>query len=537
VHIYPGVEIGQRVIIHSGAVIGADGFGFVFEEGRYEKFPQVGRVVIGNDVEIGANCTIDRAALGVTSIGDGTKLDNLVHIAHNCRIGRHVVIAAQTGLAGGTVIEDYAVIGGQVGMGDNVTVKSGAVIGSGAGILSSKVVRGGGEVWWGTPARPLKEYLETLAHLSRLPQLRREVEELRKRISELEQQFAIAKPHIEPFVQTDPLNFFALVLCLMVGTAALPHVIMRFFTTPSVREARTSTGWALFFIFLLYFTAPAYAAFAKLEIFENVIGKMVDTIEAAQALPAWVYLYGRIGLVKICGADAASPEAVLAACQQAGITQLAYDPKVFSIHQDVVVISMPEVAGLPYVIAGLVAAGGFAAALSTADGLLLAMANALSHDIYYKMIDPQASTTRRLVVARILLVLVAILGAYLTITAPAHILAYVAWAFSLAAAGLFPALVLGVMWKNANTPGAIAGMVGGFGVTLLYIVGTNTGAMEPWFGVRNISAALFGLPVSFILTYVVSKLTTPPPREIQEFVTELRIPRGPMLMEEARREG
>ncbi len=185
VHVYPGVEIGERAVIHSGAVIGADGFGFVFEDGRYSKFPQVGRVVIGNDVEIGANCTIDRAALGVTSIGDGSKLDNLVHIAHNCRIGRHVVIAAQTGLAGGTVIEDYAVIGGQVGMGDNVTVKSGAVVGSGAGILSSKVLRGG-EVWWGTPARPLKEYLETLANVGRLPQLRREVEELRRRLEELE---------------------------------------------------------------------------------------------------------------------------------------------------------------------------------------------------------------------------------------------------------------------------------------------------------------------------------------------------------------
>lgn len=188
VHVYPGVEIGERCIIHSGAVLGADGFGFVLENGRYEKFPQVGRVVIGNDVEIGANSTIDRAALGVTSIGDGTKLDNLVHIAHNCRIGRHVVIAAQTGLAGGTVIEDYAVIGGQVGMGDNVTVKSGAVIGSGAGILSSKVVRGGGEVWWGTPARPLKEYLETLANLARLPQMRRELDELRRRLAELERQ-------------------------------------------------------------------------------------------------------------------------------------------------------------------------------------------------------------------------------------------------------------------------------------------------------------------------------------------------------------
>jgi len=186
VTIYSGVTIGARGVIHSGAVIGADGFGFVFTEGHYEKFPQVGRVLIGDDVEIGAHSAVDRAALGVTSIGDGAKLDNMVHIGHNCRVGKHVVIAAQTGMAGGTVIEDYAVIGGQVGMGDNVTVKSGAVVGSGAGILSSKVVRGGGEVHWGTPARPLKEYLESLANVARLPQLRREVEELARRLEALE---------------------------------------------------------------------------------------------------------------------------------------------------------------------------------------------------------------------------------------------------------------------------------------------------------------------------------------------------------------
>ncbi len=357
-----------------------------------------------------------------------------------------------------------------------------------------------------------------------------------QQITELEQQFGIDKPHVQPWVNYDAVNFFALILCLMVGTASLPHVIMRFFTTPSVREARTSVGWALFFIFLLYFTAPAYAAFAKLEIFQNVIGKSVETLEAVQQLPAWVFLYGRIDLVKICGVSAVDPQTVFDACRQAGVTTLTFDPTVFSINRDVVVISMPEVAGLPYVIAGLVAAGGLAAALSTADGLLLAMANALSHDIYYKMIDPTATTARRLVVARVLLFVVAALAAYLTITAPAHILKYVAWAFSLAAAGLFPALVLGVLWKNANTPGAIVGMLGGYGVTLFYIVMTNTGAMEPWFGIRNISAAIFGMPVAFVLTWVVSKATTPPPREIQEFVEQLRIPRGPVLMEEARRE-
>ncbi|MGA2597308.1 MAG: UDP-3-O-(3-hydroxymyristoyl)glucosamine N-acyltransferase [Bryobacteraceae bacterium] len=185
VSIYDGVSVGDRVIVHSGAVIGADGFGFAFANGQYEKFPQVGRVEIGNDVEIGANTCIDRAALGVTSIGDGTKLDNMVHVGHNCRIGRHVVVAAQTGFSGGVVVEDYAVIGGQVGIGDKARIESGAVLGSGCGILTSKIVRKG-QVVWGTPARPLKEHLEQLANLARLPELRRQVAELRKQIEALE---------------------------------------------------------------------------------------------------------------------------------------------------------------------------------------------------------------------------------------------------------------------------------------------------------------------------------------------------------------
>ncbi len=168
--VYRDVTIGDRVILHSGAVIGADGFGFVLRNGAYENFPQIGRVEIGDDVEIGANSCVDRAALGVTSIGDGTKLDNMVHIGHNCRIGRHVVIAAQTGLAGGVTVDDYAVIGGQVGIGDKAHIESRAVLGSGAGVLTSKVVRGG-QVYWGTPARPLKRHLEELAALAQMPEL------------------------------------------------------------------------------------------------------------------------------------------------------------------------------------------------------------------------------------------------------------------------------------------------------------------------------------------------------------------------------
>ena len=167
VTVYHDVTIGDHVILHSGSVIGADGFGFVLTAGAYEKFPQVGRVELGDRVEIGANSCVDRAALGVTSIGEGTKLDNMVHIGHNCRIGRHVVIAAQTGLSGGVVVGDYAIIGGQVGVGDKARIEAHAVIGSGAGILTSKIVRAGQPVW-GTPARPLKEHLNQLAELSKL---------------------------------------------------------------------------------------------------------------------------------------------------------------------------------------------------------------------------------------------------------------------------------------------------------------------------------------------------------------------------------
>lgn len=179
VTIYDSVTIGDRAVLHSGAVIGADGFGFVRQGDHYEKFPQIGTVQIDNDVEIGANSCVDRAALGVTRIGEGTKLDNLVHIAHNCQIGKHVVIAAQTGLAGNVTVEDNAVIGGQVGIGDKARIESGAILGSGCGILTSKVVRGG-QVVWGTPARPLKEYLEQLAVLAKLPELYKELAAFRR---------------------------------------------------------------------------------------------------------------------------------------------------------------------------------------------------------------------------------------------------------------------------------------------------------------------------------------------------------------------
>jgi UDP-3-O-[3-hydroxymyristoyl] glucosamine N-acyltransferase len=182
VTVYDDVTIGSGVILHAGCVIGADGFGFALTGDHYEKFPQVGTVRIEDDVEIGANSCIDRAALGVTLIGRGTKLDNLIHIAHNCQIGKHVVIAAQTGFAGGVVVEDYAVVGGQVGAGEKARIASRAVVGSGAGILSSQTVHAGEPVW-GTPARPLRQHLKGLAHISKIPGLREEIRQLKRQIS------------------------------------------------------------------------------------------------------------------------------------------------------------------------------------------------------------------------------------------------------------------------------------------------------------------------------------------------------------------
>jgi UDP-3-O-[3-hydroxymyristoyl] glucosamine N-acyltransferase len=170
VTLYPGVRLGDRVIVHSGAVLGSDGFGYVRDQttGHYEKFPQVGRLEIEDDVEIGANTTIDRGALDITRIGRGAKIDNLVHIGHNCQIGEDVVIAAQTGLSGSAVLENGVVVAGQVGIADHVRIESGAILGAQCGVPSKKVIRGNGIVFWGTPARPIREYLRELAVLARL---------------------------------------------------------------------------------------------------------------------------------------------------------------------------------------------------------------------------------------------------------------------------------------------------------------------------------------------------------------------------------
>jgi len=186
VTLYPGVKVGDRVILHAGVVLGSDGFGYLFAEGRHQKFPQLGGLLVENDVEIGCNTTVDRGSLGTTRIGEGTKIDNLVQVAHNVRIGRHSVIAAQTGISGSTVIGDYVVMGGQVGIGDHARIEDGAVIGGGTGILPGKTVRKG-SVMWGTPARPLSEFKKMYAQLSRLPELAKKVKELSSKLRQTEE--------------------------------------------------------------------------------------------------------------------------------------------------------------------------------------------------------------------------------------------------------------------------------------------------------------------------------------------------------------
>lgn len=321
-------------------------------------------------------------------------------------------------------------------------------------------------------------------------------------------------PHAEPFFGKNDTernikrnNFLALVLCLMVGTAALPHILMRYYTTPSVREARKSVSWSILFIFLLYFTAPALAVLTKYDVYTLLVGASFDE------LPSWVSSWAAVDKSLMSITD----------INHDGIVQLAE----VTLGGDLIVLATPEIAGLPYVISGLVAAGGLAAALSTADGLLLTIANALSHDVYFKMINPRAPTGRRLAIAKGLLLCVAALAAYVTSLKPGNILFLVSAAFSLAASAFFPSLVLGIFWQRANKWGAIVGMTAGLATCLYYMLTTYPffGINAPlWWDIDPISAGIFGMPVGFIGVLLGSLLTAPPNRQTQALVEYVRYP-------------
>ncbi|MBU3720971.1 MAG: cation acetate symporter [Burkholderiaceae bacterium] len=313
-------------------------------------------------------------------------------------------------------------------------------------------------------------------------------------------------------------NFLALVFCLMVGTAALPHILMRFYTTPSVKEARASVTWSLFFIFLLYFSAPALAVLVKFVMYNDIVGS------SFASLPAWVQNWAKVDPSLLSIVD----------INKDGIVQLAE----ISIGADIVVLATPEIAGLPYVVSGMVAAGGLAAALSTADGLLLTMANALSHDIYYKMIDPSAPVSRRVTLSKSMLLIVAVLAALVAQQKPADILFLVSAAFSFAAAGFFPALVMGIFWKRTTGIAASLGMVAGIAVTFWYMITNQPWLREvffdiprsvptaptEWFEISAISAGVFGVPLGFAVIIIVSLITPAPNRQVQELVESVRYP-------------
>ncbi len=321
----------------------------------------------------------------------------------------------------------------------------------------------------------------------------------------------LSVPHFDPQGGMQSWSFATLAICMMMGTASLPHILMRYFTTPSVRDARKSVAYSLFFIFLLYFTAPALATLTKLQLLDptlatSIIGKSIAEV---QALP-WVQNWSAVKMLWLNDGNGD------------GILQL----NEFFMRADIVVLATPEIAGLPYVISGLVAAGGMAAAMSTADGLLLAIANALSHDLYYKIIDPKAETKTRLVVARILLIVIGAAAAYIASMKLTGILGAVAWAFDFAMSGLFFPLVLGIWWKRANRQGAIAGMVLGFLAGTWYLYQVYFNGMTPWMGIDHLRFGIIGASVSLIAMVVVSLATEEPDAETQAMVDATRDPSG-----------
>lgn len=365
---------------------------------------------------------------------------------------------------------------------------------------------------------PQLMYGQALSHITQLEQsmnLSSYVQPFKQALSNASaitafKQIGLTPP--EPITVRDwvgtPWQFLALTLCLMAGTVGLPHILIRYYTVPSPKEARISVGWSLFFIWLLYVTAPAYAAFSRWEVLQNVVGQPIN------ALPAWTTSWIRTGLLTIRDANGD------------GILQF----NELTINPDIVVLATPEIAGLPFTIAALVAAGGLAAALSTADGLLLVISTAVAHDIYAKIINPNAPYGRRFFLSRLMILISALIAALLAIPQFALIVQLVAWAFSLAASTFFPVILLGIFWKRANANGAIAGMIGGLVVCFAYMIANYIDPRINVLGLSHLSAGIFGMAANFLLLIIVSLVTAPAPKYIEDMVDQLRIPVGEMRL-------
>ncbi len=321
------------------------------------------------------------------------------------------------------------------------------------------------------------------------------------------------KEYTQPFANKSMLDVLFITIALMVGTAGLPHVIVRFYTVPDVRSARFSAGWALLFIALLYTSAPALATFARYNLINTLHDRPIEQVRQLD----WVNKWEKTKLLTF---DDKNNDGRVELTPDKATSEITIDP-------DIIVLSTPEVAKLaPWVIA-LVAAGGLAAALSTASGLLLVISSAIAHDVYYRILRPDASESQQVFVGRVMVGFGVALAGYFGINPPGFVAQVVAFAFGLAASSFFPIIVLGIFDQRTNREGAIAGMITGLVFTLFYIIGVKFGGMQPWFfGVSAEGIGTLGMIINFIVTLVVSRLTPPPPPAIQEMVEYLRAPDG-----------
>jgi cation/acetate symporter len=318
--------------------------------------------------------------------------------------------------------------------------------------------------------------------------------------------------YTRPFASKPMIDVVCITLALMAGTAGLPHIIVRFYTVPSVRAARYSAGWALLFIALLYTTAPALAAFARFNLINSLHDKSITEVQQLD----WVAKWERTGLLKF---DDKNGDGVVQLTPAAETSEIVVD-------RDIIVLSTPEVAGLaPWVVA-LMAAGGLAAALSTAAGLLLVISSSVAHDLYARLINPGASEKKRLLVGRVMVFVAVLVAGFFGIFPPAFVAQVVAYAFGLAAASFFPVILLGIFDRRTNREGAISGMAAGLAFTLIYITANKYFGMPAWFGISAEGIGTIGMFLNLIVTYGVSRVTAPPPREIQEMVEAVRVPRG-----------
>lgn len=364
-----------------------------------------------------------------------------------------------------------------------------------------------------------------------IPQLALTFSDITTRLNQLQVDLGFTQ-YTQPFQSLDMLNVFLITACLMFGTAGLPHVIIRFYTVPTVKDARASAGWALLFIALLYTTAPAIAAFARYNLINTLNGKSLAEVQQID----WVAKWEKTKLLQFVDKDG-DGKLTIAPGRAFNLVPGTTRPDFKSpndksknevfINNDIIVLSTPEVAKLAPLIIALVAAGGLAAALSTASGLLIVISSAVSHDLYFRVMNPRATEGQRLLIARIAVMVAVLIAGYFGQNPPGFIAQLVAFAFGLAASSFFPAILLGVFDKRTTREGAISGMVVGLAFTAFYIIGTSYYGMPRFLlGISPEGIGTVGMILNFIITMVVSRMTPEPPKEVQDLVESVRIPRG-----------